>query len=125
MNFLILAQATSVDNTRLYGGVKTVLTAMAGAITVMWRVLTANQKESEKRLVAQLDKCEREHTAKDKWAQEISLKVGELQGTVKSREVVKEDLREITGEVVSQIDERLNSVATEVAQAVTAGLSKN
>ena len=125
MDYLILSQAVVADNTTLYTGIMAVLTAMTGAITVMWRVLTANQKESERRLIVQLDKCENEHKAKDEWAKEISMKVGELQGTVKSREVVKEDLREITGEVVAKIDERLDVVATEVAQAIAVGLSRD
>ena len=125
MYYLILAQAVAADNTTLYTGIMTVMTAMAGAITVMWRVLTSNQKESEKRLVVQLDKCESEHQIKDQWAKEISMKVGELQGTVKSRETVKQDLREITGEVVQKIDEKLDVVVIEVAQAVAAGFSNS
>lgn len=125
MYYLILAQAVAADNTTLYTGIMTVMTAMAGAITVMWRVLTSNQKESEKRLVVQLDKCESEHKIKDQWAKEISMKVGELQGTVKSRETVKQDLREITGEVVQKIDEKLDVVVIEVAQAVAAGFSNS
>ena len=125
MYYLILSQAVVADNTTLYTGIMAVLTAMTGAITVMWRVLTANQKESERRLIVQLDKCESEHQIKDQWAKEISLKVGELQGTVKSRETVKQDLREITGEVVQKIDEKLDVVATEVAQAIATGFLKN
>jgi len=125
MYYLILAQAVAADNTTLYTGIMTVMTAMAGAITVMWRVLTSNQKESEKRLVVQLDKCESEHQIKDQWAKEISMKVGELQGTVKSRETVKQDLREITGEVVQKIDKKLDVVVIEVAQAVAAGFSNS
>ena len=124
MNSLTLAEVLSTDSTTLYTGVMAVLTTMAGAITVMWRALSTSMKESEKRLIVKLDKCESEHKSKDAWAKEISLKVGELQGTVKSRDTVKEDLREITGEVVKRIDERLNVVVAEVAQAVSASLSK-
>lgn len=122
MNFLTLSEAISANNTTLYTVVMAVLTTMSGAITVMWRALSSSMKESEKRLIVKLDKCEQEHKAKDEWAKDISLKVGELQGTVKSRDMAKEDLREITGEVVKQIDKRFEVVVAEVAQAVVVGL---
>jgi len=108
----------------LYAGMGAVIAALVSAIGVMWKVLHGNMKSSEERLEKQLNAqdeklsdCEERHAEKDRWAMDISEKIGELQGVVTGRQQFKEHLVELTGEVIERI-ENVNATLETVREGV-------